>query len=149
MKKGFTLVELMIVMVIVGILVVIALPKYNESLERSRALEGINVLKEVSDAINAQYVLDGNTYKKPSLANIDHSRSKYFSSPAYVSGSSRNIIVERQDAWGYKLTAENSNGMLDRILCENGPGGDECQIIGITEAYNGSYAGMFVMDMSN
>jgi len=149
MKKGFTLVELMMVIVIVGILVAIALPKYNESLERGRALEGINVLKEVSDALNAQYILDGNVYNKPSLANLDFPRAKYFSIPTYVSGSNSNVTVTRAE-WGYTLTAENSNGMLDRIICSDMNDGEDCAIIGITDEY-GEYGGygLYVLDMSN
>lgn len=148
MKKGFTLVELMMVMVIVGILVVIALPKYNEALERSRALEGINVLKEVSDAINAQYILDGNTYNGPSLSGMDYPRSKYFSAPAY-GGNNSEITVTRNE-WNYILTAHNSNGVLERIICMDTNSGDDCRAIGITSGY-GTYYGydMFVMDMAN
>lgn len=149
MKKGFTLVELMMVMVIVGILVVIALPKYNEALERSRALEGINVLKAVSDAINAQYVLDGNQYKSQNLSRIDRPRSKYFSTPSYTGDGHNQIMVTREE-WGYTLTAQNSNGVLDRIICMDNNAGDDCRTIGITSGYGSYYGyGMFVMDMGN
>lgn len=43
-SKGFTLIELMIVIVIVGIIASIALPIYNESIRKSKRSEGVAAL---------------------------------------------------------------------------------------------------------
>ena len=68
MKKGFTLIELLIVMVLVGVLVTIVLPKYYISMERGRALEGINNLRAASDFVNTRYIINGNSYPSYSAA---------------------------------------------------------------------------------
>ncbi|MDD5130223.1 MAG: prepilin-type N-terminal cleavage/methylation domain-containing protein, partial [Candidatus Omnitrophica bacterium] len=44
MKKGFTLVELIIVVIIVGILASIGLTQYNKVVEKSRAAEARMIL---------------------------------------------------------------------------------------------------------
>lgn len=50
MKKGFTMIELLVVVVIIGVLSSIALPNYMRSVEKTRATEALSVLKSINDA---------------------------------------------------------------------------------------------------
>ena len=59
MKKRFTLIELLIVMVIVGTLVTVALPKYQRALERGRALEGLRNVQYVAEYVAAKHMATG------------------------------------------------------------------------------------------
>ena len=54
-NKGFTLIELLTVVLIIGILTSIALPNYSRSIERSRAVEAMAVIKSLNDATYAYY----------------------------------------------------------------------------------------------
>lgn len=47
-RRGFSLLELMIVVAVVGILVALALPSYNDQIQRTRRSDGRNKLLEVS-----------------------------------------------------------------------------------------------------
>ena len=49
-KKGFTLVEVLVVVLIVGILAAIAIPSYHFTVERSRATQGITSLTQIAKA---------------------------------------------------------------------------------------------------
>ena len=49
-KKGFTLVEVLVVVLIVGILAAIAIPSYHFTIERSRATQGITSLTQIAKA---------------------------------------------------------------------------------------------------
>ncbi len=49
-KGGFTLVELVIVVIIIGILVTIGVPNYMRSLERSKCAQAIRILKDMRSA---------------------------------------------------------------------------------------------------
>lgn len=52
-RRGFTLVELLTVVLILGVLISIALPQYTRSIERSRATEAMVGLKSLNDAVYA------------------------------------------------------------------------------------------------
>ncbi len=52
-KKGFTLMELLVTVLILGILTSVALPQYMRSLERARATEAMTGLKALNDAVYA------------------------------------------------------------------------------------------------
>lgn len=59
--RGFTLMEMMIVVVVVGILAGVALPAYQESLRKGRRTDAKEALMEVANR-EEQYMLDNSTY---------------------------------------------------------------------------------------
>ena len=56
MKKGFTLVELLAVVIIIAVLSSVAMPQYRRSLERSRVAEALELLPAIYDAQQRYYV---------------------------------------------------------------------------------------------
>ncbi len=50
-KHGFTMIELLTVVVIIAVLVAIAAPQYGKAVERARATEAMTFVKNINDAI--------------------------------------------------------------------------------------------------
>jgi type IV pilus assembly protein PilA len=87
-QKGFTLIELMIVVAIIGILAAIAIPAYQDYTVRAQVTEGMNLASPVETGI-AEYF--ANTGSFPSaLSSVGISASptgKYVSGVAITAGA--------------------------------------------------------------
>jgi type IV pilus assembly protein PilA len=67
LQKGFTLIELMIVVAIIGILAAIAIPAYQDYTIRAQVTEGLNLIDGVKVAV-ADYYTQNGVYPAAGLA---------------------------------------------------------------------------------
>ena len=101
-KKGFTLMEMLIVVSIIVILLAIAIPSFNNSLHKARtAADEANVRSYFAEVLVENMTNDGNTFTRP--------------------GTGKDV-KERMESLGYTLQAQ------DAAVAETGDTVDTYQI---------------------
>ena len=85
LQKGFTLIELMIVVAIIGILAAVALPAYQDYTVRAKVSEVLLAASSAKTAVAEAAQVGGGTM--PSSLTIDTQASKYVASVAYTQTS--------------------------------------------------------------
>lgn len=82
-QQGFTLVELMMVVSIIGILSSVAIPAYQDYTIRAQIAEGLNLSAGAKAAITEYFVMNGgwpNNNVKAGLVNHNNIKGKYVKS---------------------------------------------------------------------
>jgi prepilin-type N-terminal cleavage/methylation domain-containing protein len=108
-RKGFTLVELAVVIVIIGVLAAFGVPRFLKSVERSKAAEAFNYLSAIRDAQERFISREGVYADNLSLLDITQSAPKYFTLPS-GNAIARNVgIVGSDTSWSMQLTRDSAS----------------------------------------
>ena len=86
-NKGFTLLELIIVVIVIGILASIALPRYLKVMEKARSTEAKQILGTVRSAQMRYYASHQNYTDNFAALDINITTPQYFEVPTPVGGN--------------------------------------------------------------
>ena len=131
-QTGFTLIELMVTVAIVGILATVALPSYQDYVTRGRIPDGLGLLATKRVQLE-QFFLDNRTYVGASACTSDSTSSKYFTfSCTTQTATAYTLQAAGQGAMaGFTYTVNQSNAKTTAAV-PNGwsaPSPNNCWVI--------------------
>jgi prepilin-type N-terminal cleavage/methylation domain-containing protein len=104
-RRGFTLVELAVVIVIIGVLAAFGVPQFLKSVERSKAGEAFNYLAAVRSAQERYVAAQGVYTSVASTLDIQQVAPKYFNIGTFIVDNT----MPGAPSWSLTLTRKSSS----------------------------------------
>ena len=125
-QKGFTLIELMIVIAIIGILAAVALPAYQDYTVRARMSEPLAKLGEAKNAVTEFFIANGSLPADAAAAGLATTvDTELVDSIAVANNGNITVTLSADAGWGDAASktvllslVDSSSGSLEYVCTE-------------------------------
>ncbi len=117
-QKGFTLIEILTVVAIIGILTVIVVPSYQNYIYRGKVPDALSNLAARRVQME-QYYQDNRTYAGAPACDTDNSTSQYFTFSCPVAADIRSYTIQatgKGSMSGFTYTVDQDNAKTSSIV---------------------------------
>jgi prepilin-type N-terminal cleavage/methylation domain-containing protein len=115
--RGFTLIELMLVVAIIGLLAAIAIPKFSDMIDKSREAALKGQLGTLRSALTLYYADNEGVYPRYHALFLPDAAGMFLLHPKYVDLNSMTFYIPR-----YAVNATNSNSSMTAMQLYGVPG---------------------------
>ncbi|HTN95137.1 MAG TPA: pilin [Gallionella sp.] len=136
-QKGFTLIELMIVVAIIGILAAVAIPAYGDYTARAQAAEGFTLMDGLKTPLTELYTSNGSFFVvSTTTANPTSSEVVGIVDGKYVAY----LGVPDTTRTSIQVNYRNTAGISSRLLTNNVPGNTPMSVHMMYNPADGSWS---------
>ena len=135
-RRAYTMVEIISVILIIGVLAGLAIPRFSDTIEKSRITEAINILGSLRNAQEV-YNLENGAYTA-TIGSLDVTipASNNFQAPTTAEANPIASIQRNAGGYNYTLTIDIDGtvkctgvtpaNICARLGCAGGAGSDQC-----------------------
>jgi prepilin-type N-terminal cleavage/methylation domain-containing protein len=123
-NKGFTLLEIIIVIIIIGVLASLALPRFFATVEYSRSTEALNSISALRQSLERCYLQNNGDYSAPTACN-NGDGTLDIADPGLSPNAHFTYAITDQSATDYTITAlrngvDNGDGTSTIVVAQTG-----------------------------